>query len=228
VAKRGNIEVRTGRGGSRQGVVNIVRHKGKITTWNTGRGFGFVTPAGGGEQVFVHITAIVDRARPPAEGDMVTYDLTVDEKKRPRASRVRKSRPVFPKSRSASSSTSSAAPLIVMSLFILIVVAGVLVGRLPPVLLGIYGIVSAMTYLLYWLDKSAARRASWRTKESSLLFIGLVGGWPGAVVAQQIVRHKNRKRSFQVAFWGTALLNSIALGWLFTDGGSSFVKRLIE
>src|SRR2546423_1582882 len=45
------------------GIVNIVRHKGKITTWNSDRGFGFVTPAGGGERVFVHITAIVDRTR---------------------------------------------------------------------------------------------------------------------------------------------------------------------
>jgi cold shock CspA family protein len=44
-----------------------VRHKGKITNWNAERGFGFVTPAGGGERVFLHITAISDRRRPPAE-----------------------------------------------------------------------------------------------------------------------------------------------------------------
>src|SRR5262249_24845979 len=72
-------------------VEHTVRLKGNITTWNSERGFGFVTPAGGGERVFVHITAIADRTRPPAEGEMVTYDLTVDERKRPRAARVRRS-----------------------------------------------------------------------------------------------------------------------------------------
>jgi uncharacterized membrane protein YsdA (DUF1294 family)/cold shock CspA family protein len=209
-------------------MVNNVRHKGKITTWNSERGFGFVTPAGGGERVFVHITAIADRTRPPAEGDRVTYDLTVDERKRPRAARVRKSAPIRPSSQTASASTSSTVPLIIISLFVLIVVAGTLAGRLPPVIIVIYGVVSIITFLLYWLDKSAARRGAWRTQESSLLFIGLVGGWPGAVVAQRILRHKTRKESFQLAFWGTAVMNSIALGWLLTDSGSSFAKQLLE
>ncbi len=48
-----------------EGIAIIVRHKGKITSWNDERGFGFVTPAGGGERVFLHITAICDRRRPP-------------------------------------------------------------------------------------------------------------------------------------------------------------------
>src|SRR6476646_3688453 len=107
--------------GGRQGIVNIVRHKGKITAWNAGRGFGYVTPIGGGERVFVHITAIADRTRPPAAGDIVTYDLTLDERKRPRATRVKKSTPIPPSSQRARASTSSVAPLIVSSLFILIV-----------------------------------------------------------------------------------------------------------
>jgi uncharacterized membrane protein YsdA (DUF1294 family)/cold shock CspA family protein len=221
------FEVSSGRGAD-NGIVSIVRHKGRITTWNSERGFGFVTPADGGERVFVHVTAIADRTRPPAEGDMVTYDLTVDERKRPRAARVRKSSPIRRNSQTASASTSGAVPLIVISLFVLIVVAGTLAGRLPPVIIVIYGVVSIVTFLLYWLDKSAARRGDWRTQERSLLLIGLVGGWPGAVVAQRILRHKIRKQSFQLVFWGTAVMNSIGLGWLFTDSGSSLARRLLE
>ena len=214
--------------GGRRGIVNIVRHKGKITAWDAGRGFGYVTPIGGGERVFVHITAIADRTRTPAEGDIVTYDITLDERKRPRATRVKKSTPISRRSQKAHASTSSVAPLIVSSLFIVIVAAGTLAGRLPPVIIGIYGVVSIVTSLLYRLDKSAARRGAWRIQESSLLFIGLVGGWPGAVVAQRILRHKTRKQSFQLAFWVTAVLNSIVLGWLLTDSGSSFAKRILE
>jgi uncharacterized membrane protein YsdA (DUF1294 family)/cold shock CspA family protein len=200
-----------------------VRHKGKITTWNTGRGFGFVTPIGGGERVFLHITEFADRTRPPAEGEIVTYDLTVDERKRPRAIRVRKSAPISP-----SSQTEGAAPLILTSLFVLIVFAGTVAKRLPPNIIVIYGVVSIVTFLLYWRDKSAARHGTWRTQESSLLFMGLIGGWPGAVLAQRVLHHKTQKLSFQSVFWGTAVLNSIALGWLFTDNGSSLAKRLLE
>ncbi len=210
------------------GIVNIVRHKGKIATWNSERGFGFVTPVGGGERVFVHITAIADRTRPPTEGDMVTYDLTFDERKRPRAARVRKSAPIRQGSEIASAATSSAVPLILISLFVLTLITCTLAGRLPPIIIVVYGFVSIVTFLLYWLDKSAARRGDWRMQESSLLLIGLVGGWPGAVVAQRILRHKTRKHSFQFAFWGTAVMNSIALAWLLTDSGSSVVRRLLD
>lgn len=210
------------------GTDNIVRHKGKITTWNSERGFGFVTPTGGGERVFVHITAITDRARPPTEGDMVTYDLTVDDKKRPRAARVRKSVPGRPSSQATSAPTSSPVPLIVTSLFVLVVVGATLVGRLPPAISVIYSVASTLTFLRYWFDKWAARQGRWRTPESSLLLLGLAGGWPGAVVAQRVFRHKNRKQSFQLAFWGTVAMNSIALGWLLTDGGSRLVRGLLE
>lgn len=205
-----------------------MRHKGKITAWNAGRGFGYVTPIGGGERVFVHITSIADRTRPPAEGDIVTYDLTLDERKRPRAIRVKKSTPISLRSQKTRASTSNVAPLTISSLFMFIVAAGTLAGRLPPVVIGIYSVVSIVTSLLYLHDKSAARRGAWRVEESSLLLIGLVGGWPGAVVAQRILRHKTRKQSFQLAFWVTAVLNSIVLGWLLTDSGSSFAKRILE
>ena len=58
----------------------IVRHKGQITNWNDDRGFGFITPAAGGEQVFVHIKSFVNRGRRPAGSDIVTYEVTRDRK----------------------------------------------------------------------------------------------------------------------------------------------------
>ena len=176
----------------------------------------------------MHITAIADRSRPPAAGEMVTYDLAIDEKNRPRAVRVRRSIPIRPKSRAASASTSSPIPLIVASLFVLLVVAATLAGRLPQAVILTYGVVSILTFLVYWYDKSAARNGQWRTQESSLLFLGLAGGWPGAVVAQRLLRHKSGKRTFQVAFWGTVVMNSIALGWLLTDGGSKLFEQLLK
>ena len=136
-------------------------------------------------------------------------------------------RPIRPNS-PARASTLSVVPLIVTSLFVLMVVTGTLVGRLPRAIIVTYGIVSILTFLLYWHDKSAARHGRWRTKERSLLFLGLVGGWPGAVVAQRMLHHKTRKERFKLAFWGTAVMNSIALGLLFTSSGSNLARQLLQ
>ena len=178
--------------------------------------------------MFMHITAIVDRSFPPAPGEMVTYDLSIDETNRPRAVRVRRSIGIRSISQAASASTSSLIPLIVASLFVLLVVAATIAGRLPLAVMLTYGIVSILTFLVYWYDKSAARSGQWRTKESSPLFLGLAGGWPGAVVAQRMLRHKSRKRTFQVAFWGTVVMNSTALGWLLTSSGSNLIEQLLK
>jgi uncharacterized membrane protein YsdA (DUF1294 family) len=66
-----------------------------------------------------------------------------------------------------------------------------------------------MTFALYWDDKRSATRGAWRTSEAMLHFFELVGGWPGALIAQQAFRHKTRKVSFQVVFWGIVLMHQL-------------------
>lgn len=73
-----------------------------------------------------------------------------------------------------------------------------------------YGACSLVCAAAYAQDKWAAQSGRWRVRESSLLLLGLVGGWPGAIVAQQLLCHKTRKRPFQLAFWATVLLNVAA------------------
>jgi uncharacterized membrane protein YsdA (DUF1294 family) len=68
----------------------------------------------------------------------------------------------------------------------------------------------------YWKDKSAAQKGQWRVRESTLLMLGLLGGWPGAVLVQKMLRHKTRKVAFQVFFWMTVILNVGALIIVFT------------
>ncbi|WP_347978800.1 DUF1294 domain-containing protein [Microbacterium sp. ProA8] len=75
----------------------------------------------------------------------------------------------------------------------------------------LYGAASLVTFAAYGIDKSAARRGATRISEQTLLLLGLVGGWPGALVAQQLFRHKTRKRSFRRAFWGTVGVNVLVL-----------------
>ena len=75
--------------------------------------------------------------------------------------------------------------------------------------MGAYCVVSVVAFLLYWSDKRKARADAWRTPENVLHAVELAGGWPGALLAQQLFRHKTRKVSFQVVFWFIVLLHQV-------------------
>lgn len=78
-----------------------------------------------------------------------------------------------------------------------------------PLVLAAYGVVSVVAFLLYWSDKRKARAERWRTPENVLHAMELAGGWPGALLAQQVFRHKTRKVSFQVVFWIIVLAHQV-------------------
>ena len=75
--------------------------------------------------------------------------------------------------------------------------------------LALYPAMSLISLLLYWQDKQQARKQAWRTPEKVLHASELCGGWPGALVAQQLFRHKTRKVSYQLVFWGIVLLHQV-------------------
>lgn len=72
-----------------------------------------------------------------------------------------------------------------------------------------YGLVSVLAFFLYWSDKRKAQTDRWRTPENVLHAVELAGGWPGALLAQQVFRHKTRKVSFQVLFWIIVVLHQV-------------------
>jgi len=67
----------------------------------------------------------------------------------------------------------------------------------------------------YYLDKKAAVRNTRRTPEITLHALAVLGGWPGALVAQRIFRHKSGKAGFQLAFWMTVTANVSVFVWLW-------------
>lgn len=76
-------------------------------------------------------------------------------------------------------------------------------------------ILNALTFLLYVADKATARRGGNRIPENILHLLALVGGWPGAFIAQRLFRHKIGKRRFQSIFLVTVLVNGAFLFWVF-------------
>ena len=195
-----------------------MHRKGKITSWNDEKGFGYITPASGGKPVFVHITAFARRNRRPALNQPVTYALSTDKQGRPCAINVTLTGAQKPKLSTAS------LPIMTATLFLFIVAIAVHNTKIPPLILGFYLVASLFTFIMYAIDKSAARKGAWRTKESTLHLLSLAGGWPGALIAQQKLRHKTRKFSFRIVFWVTVVLNCGAFVWLFTPEGGDTLR----
>lgn len=83
-----------------------------------------------------------------------------------------------------------------------------------------YGLISVIAFLAYVLDKRAARLGRGRTPEIALHLLELLGGWPGALIAQRTVRHKNAKAAYQVVFWLIVALHAaVWVGmWRFRNG----------
>ncbi|MBA3175140.1 DUF1294 domain-containing protein [Salmonella enterica] len=61
-------------------------------------------------------------------------------------------------------------------------------------------LANVLTLVIYGIDKTAARKTWRRVPESTLLVFGVVGGWPGAIVGQQLFRHKTQKQPFKTYF----------------------------
>ena len=194
---------------------DLMRFKGKISEWNDDRGFGFIAPAEAGARVFCHIKAFADRSSRPEVGKTVTYELANDARGRPRASQIRYAGSVKPPPVASQPSRSSLTQAVVgASVFLLGLAALVVTSRAPWWLLPWYLVLSVVTFMLYGWDKVSARGGHWRTQESTLNGLALLGGWPGGWIAQYAWRHKSRKTSFQVEFWSATLANVVVLVFL--------------
>lgn len=199
------------------------RYQGKITSWKDEQGFGFITPNGGGQAVFVHIKSFSDRGSRPLADNIVTYELTINEKGQPRAEKV-----AFVRAggtRRAAARPRGSGPNMVIGFLVVLAIA-VLADKVPPSVFGAYMFLSVSTFIAYKIDKSAARNGRWRTKESTLHVLALLGGWPGALVAQHLLRHKSKKESFRIAFWLTVAVNCGVLGWLVYSSNIALLRSL--
>jgi uncharacterized membrane protein YsdA (DUF1294 family)/cold shock CspA family protein len=198
-----------------------MRSQGKIAKWNDERGFGFISSSEGGDSVFFHISALPRSDRRPSVNEAVNYTLGFDSHGRPQAHDLRFI--VGPSSASPLRRiprTGIAVPIAFAMSFLISLAALATIGWLEMSWLALYYGASIITYGCYSRDKTAAQNAGRRTPESALHLMSLVGGWPGALIAQMLLRHKTRKLSFLVGYWLTVIVNCIALGVILRKGVS--------
>lgn len=202
------------------------RH-GVLKSWNDEKGFGFIQPDDGNQRVFVHISVVRGEGR-PSLGQRVLFVSKVNQQGRLLATHMRseelavdrpatRRKPVAPapaKAAPPSAKRRRSGPrrriehvwpklLIWLALCSLPLLGVVMLylqrGLAQPLLL--YPAASLCCYLLYRSDKRLARKGQRRIPENLLHVAELLGGWPGALIAQQRYRHKTRKLSYQVPFW---------------------------
>jgi len=197
-----------------------MRLVGRISDWNDDKGYGFVVPHDGGDRAFVHIKAFPAGSRRPINGDLISYAIARDARGRNNATEVRfagqrieQRKPAMPPMRI------SRIPRMQLGIASLITIAlGTVFGILPLVMMIACLLLSVLSYLMCWLDKEAAQRSAQRIPENTLHLVDLLGGWPGALIAQQQFRHKTVKASFQVVFWCSVLGNLALVAWLVRSG----------
>lgn len=170
--------------------------------WKDEKGFGFITPSGGGRDVFLHVSAVKNATRRPVAGDAVEFFITAGEDGRLRAADVR----------IAGATVSTKVSLVPYWLAAFCIGVGVLLmvrTGLPVVLA--YPVMGAITYAVYSHDKAQAQAGASRVPEKTLHLLELLGGWIGGYLAQERLRHKTAKDSYQIAFWG--IVCSHGVGW---------------
>jgi uncharacterized membrane protein YsdA (DUF1294 family) len=82
--------------------------------------------------------------------------------------------------------------------------------------LAAYLLMSLICFVAYYRDKQCAIHGRSRTPEARLHLYELLGGWPGGLLAQRLIRHKNRKISYQLRFWSIVLLQVGITGFLLS------------
>ena len=79
--------------------------------------------------------------------------------------------------------------------------------------LAAYVLMSAVAFGVYWIDKRRAVRGEWRIAELTLHSVELLGGWPGAWIAQRVLHHKGNKTHYMVVFWAIGGIHALVWAW---------------
>ncbi len=196
-------------------------YEGIIKSWKGDKGFGFIQSNGGGKDIFIHIRDLKHSNYQPQQGDNVCYKIVADKDGKVRAYDAfikgqeisqQYRRKSFKKNQPREQKTKREYQLgMPFILFIAAIPFGFSAFLIKEqhnfIPFFVYLIMSLTTFIIYARDKTKAHKNEWRTSESRLHLLELLGGWPGALITQHVIRHKNKKTSFQIIFWVVVIIH---------------------
>jgi uncharacterized membrane protein YsdA (DUF1294 family)/cold shock CspA family protein len=163
-----------------------------LIRWNDDKGFGFLQPERGKKEIFLHIKALPHYQRRPRVGDRLRVIVETDDSGQLFARSARICGPAL----SPFTLVVTMAALLA-ALYFLLTATGVASLHFGAY----YGLMSLVTIAAYSIDKGRAEKHLYRIPEKRLHLLELLGGWPGALLAQLFYRHKLQKLSYQAVFW---------------------------
>ncbi|WP_201600281.1 DUF1294 domain-containing protein [Psychrobacter submarinus] len=216
------------------------RQQGRITKWQDDKGFGFIETEAG-ESLFFHVSEF-KAPRRPVIYEPVVFSIGQDKQGRLQAKQVQELSFVqqqmadknnqirqrnAKKSQQADFEAGQKKRLLLGVAFYAVLVLLVVMGDLSWLVLAWYVLLGVITYLTYAKDKAAAQSGAWRTSESTLHLLSVLGGWVGAMVAQTYLRHKSQKPDFRLSFYLTVVINLGGLLFIMAGGGLEYLQALL-
>ena len=80
------------------------------------------------------------------------------------------------------------------------------------------------------IDRRRAEEGLWRIPEAQLHLVEILGGWPGAFLAQRRLRHKCSRGGYQVMFWLIVMAYQFVAydsfqNWHYTRAALNYIER---
>ncbi|HIQ46763.1 MAG TPA: DUF1294 domain-containing protein [Sulfurovum sp.] len=194
---------------------SIIRKKGILTKWNDDKGYGFITPVGEKKEVFVHISEFNNR---PSIGAKLIFTLSKDKNGRDCATNAIQ----FDKAK-LTSTIEEKNSISIFSFLIITLFYFVLFTYLPDdkniniYAISYYILIGIFTYYLYAKDKASSQDGNWRISENTLHVFSLFGGWTGALIAQNKLKHKSSKTNFKISFFISIIFNIFLLFYIIKN-----------
>lgn len=112
--------------------------------------------------------------------------------------------------------------------YLVLVAVSVLFSESSKAMLAWYLVIGVVTFFVYAKDKRAAINGNWRVPEKTLHILSVAGGWLGALIAQDKLRHKTQKQPFRSIYWLTVAMNVAVFVWTLTPSGQALFGRWLS
>ena len=216
------------------------KQQGVVKKWQDDKGFGFIETETGAA-VFFHVSEFKAQRRPTI-GEQVVFTVGQDSQGRLQAKQVQelgfvqqkmaqKNSQIRQRNQKRSAQADFEAGqkkrLILGLGFYAILALLAVMQKISWLVVGWYFVLGLITYGMYAKDKAAAQSGEWRTPESTLHLLSILGGWVGAMVAQTYLRHKSQKPEFRMTYYLTVVINLAVLLFIMAGGGLETLKDLL-